>query len=203
MIPESHPYYFLERMFSREEAVFQFSKYVYTPDSLLDQREIFDVSGSSITVDWLEEQFAGLRDDQEIAIHSKVVIDGRTLHIPMLDFAADRIGPEQLYRIKTFLPDRVFATTEFYCSGRSFHAYSSHLLGPKDWQVFLGRSLLINPSNSRQIVDSRWIGHRLIAGYCSLRLSNNSRQYKGLPAKVGIRSFTESVSALSTFVDAT
>jgi hypothetical protein len=186
MIAEDHPFFFLEPLFARERAVFHFSRYVYTRDSLFDQREIIEVTGSELTVDWLEKQFANLKLDQELAIHSKVVIDGRAVHIPMLDFVTDHIGSEDLYRVRAFLPDRVFATSAFYHSGRS------HMLGPKDWYSFLGRALLINPSDDRSIVDTRWVGHRLIAGYCSLRLSNNSGQYKGMPRKVSIRTFTES-----------
>jgi hypothetical protein len=192
MIADDHPFFFLEPLFAKEGAVFQFSRYIYAPDSLFDERELFEVIGSDVTVDWLEGQFGTLKPDQELAIHSKVVIDGRSVHIPMLDFATDHIRPEELYRVRTFLPERVFATSAFYHSGRSFHAYSMHLLGPRDWYSFLGRALLINPRDDRQIIDTRWVGHRLIAGYCSLRFSNNSGQYKGMPRKVSIRTFTES-----------
>jgi hypothetical protein len=191
IIAEDHPFFFLEPLFAREEAVFHFSRYIYTPDSVFDEREPLDVLGSELSVDWLEKQFEMLRPDQELAIHSNVVIDGRTVHIPMMDFATDHIGPRQLYRLQTFIPPRIFANFAFYHSGRSFHAYSTHLLSPKDWYMFLGRALLINPRDDGHIIDTRWVGHRLIAGYCSLRLSNNSQQYKGMPKKVSIRVFTE------------
>jgi len=191
MIPDGHPFFFLEPLFARGGALFSFSRYVYTPDSLFDQREEFEVEGADISVDWLEYQFRALEPDQELAIHSKVVIEGRTAHIPMLDFTSNQIGPAQLQRLKAFLPERVFSTASFYNSGRSFHAYSTHLLSPKEWTVFLGRALLINPRAGTDIIDTRWIGHRLIAGYCSLRFSNNSHQYQGMPTKVGVRAFIE------------
>lgn len=191
MITDDHPFFFLDPLFAREGAIFQFSRYVYTPDSLFDERELFEASGADLSVEWLENQLEELKPDQELAIHSKVVINKHTFHIPMLDFATDQIGPEQLQRVRMFLPKRVFATSAFYQSGRSFHAYSTHLLGPKDWHAFLGRALLINPRDGRQIIDARWIGHRLIAGYCSLRFSNNSGQYRGMPRQVSIRALTE------------
>jgi hypothetical protein len=194
MIADDHPFFFLESLFARRGAVFQFSRYVYTPDSLFDEREVFDVHGSDLSVEWLQRQIDQLNTDQELAFHSRVQIDGRTHHIPMLDFATDEIGPDQLYRARSFLPERVFATTAFYHSGRSYHAYSTHLLGPKDWHSFLGRVLLINPRDGNQIIDTRWIGHRLIAGYCSLRFSNNSGQYKGMPKRASIRTFMENRS---------
>lgn len=189
MITDDHPLYFLESLFEHAEAVFQFSRYIYTPDSLLDDREIFDVAGSDISPEWLEAEITSLRANQELAIHSNVRIGGRTVHIPMLDFATDHIGPEQLDRISAFLPRRVFLSSAFYHSGRSFHAYSTTLLGPKDWHSFLGRALLINPRDGESIIDARWIGHRLMAGYCSLRFSNNSHQYRGMPRKVTLQSF--------------
>jgi hypothetical protein len=191
MIAQEHPFFFLEPLFGKEGAVFHFSRYVYTPDSLFDGREALEVPGADVTVDWLEEQFRALKPDQELAIHSKVLVEGRTLHIPMLDFSTDCIGPEQLHRVRAFMPERVFSTSAFYHSGRSFHAYSNHLLGPKEWYAFLGRALLINPRDDRQIIDTRWVGHRLIAGYCSLRFSNNSGQYEAMPKKMSIRTFTE------------
>jgi hypothetical protein len=196
MIAHDHPFFFLEPLFAREGAIFHFSRYVYTPDSLFDERDLFEVGGTDLSVEWLEDQFKALNPDQELAIHSKVIVDNHTFHVPMLDFATDQIGAEQLQRVKMFLPNRVFATSAFYHSGRSFHAYSTTLLGPKDWHAFLGRALLINARDNRQIVDARWIGHRLIAGYCSLRFSNNSGQYQGLPRQVSIRALTENKPAV-------
>ena len=192
MIDLEHPFFFLEPLFSERGAVFHFSRYVYTPDSLFDEREFLDVSGSDLTVEWLEDAVRELKVDQELAIHSNVTIDNRTWHIPMIDFAADRLATHKLDRVRAFLPPRVFTSMAFFYSGRSFHAYSSTLLSPKDWLGFLGRLLLINPKDGETIVDSRWVGHRLIAGYCSLRFSNNSHHYLGVPKKVGIRGLLES-----------
>jgi hypothetical protein len=195
MIDLDHPFFFLEPLFAKEGATFHFSRYVYTPDSLFDERELLEVAGHELTVEWLESATKALGPSQELAIHSLVTIGGRKSHIPMIDFAAHRLGEDELGRIRAFLPSRVFKAASFYHSGRSFHAYSTNLLEPKEWYAFLGRILLINPSNGDQIVDARWVGHRLIAGYCSLRFSNNSRQYMGMPRKMGIRSLIEGKSS--------
>lgn len=71
-----------------------------------------------------------------------------------------------------------------YGSGRSFHVYSTTLLGPKDWFDFMGRLLLINPRGQKEIVDTCWIGHRLIGGFGSLRWSNNSGMYLGSLSRI-------------------
>lgn len=197
MIDLEHPFFFLEPLFSQQNAIFHFSRYIYMQDSLVDDREYLEVSGRDLDLSWLEQEIRSLSPDQELAIHSNVTIDSRTWHIPMVDFATKHMDGKKLDRIRAFLPHRVFAKSAFFHSGRSFHAYSSHLLSPKDWLNFLGRLLLINPPDGNLIVDSRWVGHRLISGFCSLRFSNNSDHYLGMPRKVGIRSVLGAEEAIS------
>jgi len=195
MIDIDHPFFFLEPIFSKEGSVFHFSRYVYVPDSLFDERESFEVAGEDITVEWLEGCIRALAPNQELAIHSLIMVGDRTFHVPMLDFATREMSEHQLDRVRRFVPPRVFRTMNFYSSGRSYHGYSTTLLEPREWRDFLGRALLVNPKGDEEIIDSRWIGHRLMAGYCSLRFSNNSHQYKGMPRKVGIRALLEAKEA--------
>jgi hypothetical protein len=195
MIKSTHPYFFLERLFSKHDSVFHLSRYVYSPDSLFDAREHLSLKGSELTVTLLDDLISNLGPDQELAIHSNVIgDDGRTRHIPMIDFSTSRLSGEQIDRIRRFLPPRVFSSSAFFESGRSFHAYSTNLLSPSEWAEFLGRLLLVNPRDSEAIIDSRWIGHRLIAGYCSLRLSNNTRNYLAEPKYVSIGALLESTN---------
>lgn len=185
MITELHPFHFVRPLFEREEAQFSFSKYVYTPDSLFDEREFLTLSGDEVTEHRINQEFASLRPDQELAFHSKVQIKGKTFHIPMIDFSTEEaVGSEVFDRMSQYLPKRLMLNMTVYASGRSYHAYSTTLLGPKDWQDFMGRLLLINPRNQPNIVDTRWIGHRLIGGFSSLRWSNNSGQYLGMPSQI-------------------
>lgn len=185
MITELHPFNFVQSLFEREEAQFAFSKYVYTPDSLLDDREFLTLSGTEVTEDRINLEIASLRPDQELAFHSKVQIKGKTFHIPMIDFATEEEVSHQVFdRMSQYLPKKLMLNMAVYASGRSYHAYSKTLLGPKEWQDFMGRLLLINPRDQANIVDTRWIGHRLIGGFSSLRWSNNSGQYLGLPSRI-------------------
>lgn len=185
MITKLHPFYFVQQLFQREEAIFSFSKYVYTPDSLFDEREFLTFSGAELTETRVNQVIASLRSDQEFAMHSKVVIKGKNFHIPMIDFSTEEVvGSEVFDRMSQYLPKKLMLNMAFYSSGRSFHAYSTTLLGPKEWLDFMGRLLLINPRNQKSIIDTRWIGHRLIGGFSSLRWSNNSGQYLGLPNRI-------------------
>lgn len=185
MITEDHPYHFLSSLFRRADATFAFSKYVYTPDALMDEREFLSLPGKELTKDWVEAMVTSLRPDQELALHSNVNINGRNWHIPMIDFSVEKMVPQDIFdRMSRYLPKAMMLNMTVYSSGRSFHAYSLTLLGPKEWHDFMGRLLLINPRNTDAIVDTRWVGHRLIGGFGSLRWSNNSEQYLGLPSRV-------------------
>lgn len=185
MINDTHPFHFLQRLFKKEKTSFGFSKYIYTPDSLFDEREFLAISGGDLTEDWINQVIGALRPNQELALHSKVSISGKNLHIPMIDFSTEEMVNHDVFdRMSRYLPKAIMLNMAVYASGRSFHAYSTTLLGPKEWLEFMGRLLLVNPSDQADIVDSRWIGHRLIGGYGSLRWSNNSGQYSGLPSRI-------------------
>jgi len=185
MITDTHPFCFVQQLFHRNDANFTFSKYVYTPDSLFDEREFLSFSGEDLTDEQINREIASLRPNQELAMHSNVRIKGKNLHIPMIDFSIeDTVDGEVFDRMSRYLPKTIMLNMAVYASGRSFHAYSTTLLGPKEWFDFMGRLLLINPRNQPDIVDSRWVGHRLIGGFGSLRWSNNSGQYLGLPERI-------------------
>ena len=185
MITDNHPFNFVQQLFQRDDATFSFSKYVYTPDSLFDEREFLSISGVDLTEARINSEIGLLRPDQELAMHSNVRIKGKNLHIPMIDFSIEEaVNREVFDRMSRYLPKALMLNMAVYSSGRSFHAYSTTLLAPKEWLDFMGRLLLINPCNQPDIVDSRWIGHRLIGGFGSLRWSNNSGQYLGSPARI-------------------
>lgn len=185
MITENHPFNFVQQLFQRDGASFTFSKYVYTPDSLFDEREFMHFSGGELTEERINSEIASLRPDQELAMHSNVRIKGKNLHIPMIDFSTEGTVDREVFdRMSRYLPKAIMLNMAVYASGRSFHAYSTTFLSPKEWFDFMGRLLLINPRNQADIVDSRWVGHRLIGGFGSLRWSNNSGNYLGLPSRI-------------------
>lgn len=184
MIEKDHPYYFLANLFGEKEIIFTFSKYVYKPDSLLDHRELISVSSDDLTVQWVNNQIESLRPEQELALHSNVIINKRTYHIPMIDFSHVKdLSREVIARLNNFVPRNIVSNMELYDSGRSYHAYSLSLISPKDWIEFMGRLLLVNMPNESPIIDARWIGHRLIGGYSSLRWSSNTPHYLSSPKK--------------------
>lgn len=185
MIQQEHPFFFLAEVFAKQNAEFCLSKYVYRQDSLADSREVVPVRGAQLSQEWLLDLMSSLEPDEELALHSRVVVDGRVFHIPMIDFAISSLTSTTLDRLRNFLPKRVFLTLGLFDSGRSYHGYSPTLLKPKDWIQFMGRLLLVNPRDGSAVIDTRWVGHRLIGGYCSLRWSNNTGLYVRIPEMVG------------------
>lgn len=165
-----------------DTAVFEFGEYIYTPQTVAEERRLLTVPARQISVDWLECKLLSLAPGWELALHSRVRIDRSVFHIPMIDFAnwnteADRV-------LQVVLPPMIKRKLHVFDSGRGHHAYSTELIDEKDWVRFMGRLLLCNLPNKPAIVDGRWIGHRLISGYGALRWSCNSKNYIKYPTLV-------------------
>lgn len=185
MIAANHPINFISASFGRSDIELYFSRYSYIKDSLLDEREIFTVHSSMVNEEWLKRELYSLNHNQELAFHSLVVKDGRKLHVPMIDFSIESWDQNYiLTRMQRLIDKKIVNNMFVYDSGRSYHAYSSYLLTPTKWLDFMGRILLINPVVGGEIIDSRWVGHRIIGRYSSLRLSCNTDVYKKLPTRI-------------------
>ena len=183
-----HPIQFILEMPSKQDFEFAFSKYRYEPDSLIDERVSFRISGAEVTEAWLESVILGLETGQELALSSTVrhIHSKRTLHFPMIDFSIPPSESKTIYdRLVKYLSKEVLMNMYVYNSGRSLHAYSATLLTKPKWIDFMGRLLLVNPQGRCfEVVDTRWVGHRLMGGFASLRWSNSSGLYLSYPQKI-------------------
>lgn len=162
-----------------------FSRYMYRPQSVFDERECFTIPASEVTTQWLEREIEALAPQWEIALNSKFIDGkGRARHIGMIDF----IGRPELdivsEKVRNLLGADMLGKIWYYDSGRSLHGYLAEFMGPKEWHQFLGRLLLMNAPDSPPIVDVRWIGHRLLGGYAALRWSANSAQHETTPFRI-------------------
>jgi hypothetical protein len=139
----------------------------------------FKIPTKSLSVKKLDDLMQDLRDDSALAIHSKVRIKGgATRHLPMMDFSC-KPTPQSLRIVIKALKLMGQEKGAVVLSGKSFHYFGFQVLTEKGWREFLGRCLLLAP-----ITDSRYIGHRLIDGACSLRISPNHAS--GVPKVVDI-----------------
>lgn len=138
----------------------------------LNRKEITPEHLNQISKPW-NQQFA-----LAVTSRMKLLNSKRVLHIPMMDFSCDA-SLENLEKVQKFLK-KIGQRGVVLFSGRSYHYYGIDLLSKKDWLIFLGRCLLFT-----SYTDSRHIGHRLIDGYASLRISKEIRR-PTLPTVVAI-----------------
>jgi len=181
---EKHPIQTLKKIADKlpHDAEFEFSIYEHAPQSILDTRSIFTMKSSELSTDFILEIVSNLAETEELALHSRIRSGKKLLHIPMIDFCSqsNEIN-ENSNLIKNILPKKISRELEIYKSGNSYHGYSLTLISSKEWIDFMGRLLLLNLPQKSRITDTRWIGHRLMAGYSSLRWSNNTNIYLMTP----------------------
>jgi hypothetical protein len=128
-----------------------------------------EISLDSLSVQSLKEVVSLLRPENAMALYSGCrLANGSCAHIPMMDFRGTP-SESHLARIKKGLLSIGQTRGAILKSGRSYHFYGFNLVSPQQWQVFMGKSLLLSP-----LTDSRYIAHRLIEGEAALRLTRST-----------------------------
>lgn len=183
LVSESHPISLVPQWLEAigEGWSASFSRYRYTPQTVEDERERFKVPLHEVTTSWLERQLEGLSPDYELAMDSVLTSGRRERHIPMVDFAAKVAQQDDVI---SWVSQRLGVAVRLFDSGRSFHAYGTEPVSRRRWVQLMGILLLANMPDEPPLVDSRWVGHRLLAGYASLRWSQNSPRYLATPTSV-------------------
>ena len=181
-----HPIHYVQEILSSapQDTTCFYSTYLYKPQSLTDIRKEYTLKIEDLNYAWLDFNLSMLKENRELAFHSKVTISGATYHIPMIDLGGRSREIANIPIIKE-LADSWKINFAIYSSGRSYHLYGNKLLTDSDWIKFMGSLLLLNLPGKSKLIDTRWIGHRLLAGYASLRWSNNTNQYKRYPIHIG------------------
>jgi hypothetical protein len=188
IFPPDHPYFYIRQFVDSESQISDlvFSFYFYRPQSLVDERKVIIVARDSFLD---TEEFLSILEkcpaNFEVAFHSTIITkDGETLHIPMIDMSTG--ARAQLDKLDEHIGKNLFDRLGFFESGRSFHVYGNTLFTEKEWMKFMGELLLSNKKDLKPLVDPRWIGHRLIAGYSALRWTKNTEHYLSLPKIIKI-----------------
>lgn len=176
-LPSSHPAHYLAPLLTDPGNRFTLSRYQYQPDTLADTREQVSFAGGPDALARLAALLDSLPAGFELALSSQVEVANQVWHLPLIDFALPAWTHEASERLARYLPPEVAATFALYASGRSFHGYALYLLTQEEWQRMMACLLLVNPPAGPAIVDTRWIGHRLLAGYGALRWSCQTAQY--------------------------
>jgi hypothetical protein len=163
----------------------EFGIYRYIPQAIDDERRIEKVLADN-AVDWLSDVSSTLGDGEEVALHSRVHLrepNSPTLHLGMVDFRTDDLHVVDWARAE-ILGGLNRPGSFLVKSGRSFHLYVLRPLTESEGIKFMGRLLLLNSPDGKEVIDGRWVGHRLLAGYGSLRLTKRSDMYLMEPSVV-------------------
>lgn len=180
-----HPVNFISHLKIPENAILTFSDYLYDKQSFRDERSLFDFRKKELNENWFINHILSMDPLYELALHSSFEVDGEKFHIPMIDFTAKRSEQNSLSALRELSE---FWGTDFliFFSGRSFHAYGVKPITDIEWVKFMGSLLLLNVrGTTNKLIDTRWVGHRILAGYSALRWSNNTNHYKAFPAFLG------------------
>lgn len=184
-INQTHPLDHIEYFIASEPEIKQveMSLYTYHPLTVQDERIIKRVDASKLRTSFYNFS-KSIEPFQEIAFHSTVYVclEGQEMqmHIPMIDFKSS--SESTVKEVVTTLKEEYNCENAIIVhSGRSFHAYILKLLTFQKWTEFMGRILLFNVPEKEEIVDMRWVGHRLFAGYGALRWTKNTKQYLSEP----------------------
>jgi hypothetical protein len=163
----------------------EFSSYRYVPQTVRDERSTFKVAARRALREFQRRRQL-LDNGLEIAFHSRVRVGlrRRLRHIPMIDFKTTRIDSHHLCALAELREDFGIKEAVYYSSGRSYHMYGLTLLTHDQWLRFMYRLLLLNDDDEVQCVDSRWVAHRLLAGYSALRWTLNTAHYQSVPTLV-------------------
>lgn len=179
---KKHPSLIIQEIVDRygAELEFEFSHYIYMPRTIEDKRTMFTISANELTAKKIEELCNSTPEGMELALNSRVVMRDKTvMHIPMIDLATKATGI--IGRVLDVLPSNLTDAMIWFESGRSYHGYGTVLISKEDWIKLMGRFLLVNQPQVPPVVDPRWIGHRLISGYASLRWTKNTGHYLQQP----------------------
>lgn len=163
------------------DLVCHFSRWHIGPPGVLTERVEFAIQLGDITETWLSLQLSTLSPLEELGLNSRVDLAGNIRHIPMIDFDSQTAAPALDTVAAGLAPQLATASLMFFKSGRSHHAYCPTLLAERQWYVYLGCLLRLNPADGPRIIDARWIGYALYRGYSTLRWSNNTPMYLSVP----------------------
>lgn len=163
-----------------ENSRLSFSKYRYEPQTLRDVRTTFEVPIGEVSDKWLVDQLSSLGTEEDLAFNSTVHTESGVFHIPMVDFMG--LGVDHVRGLMAVFGESVRKDFVFCSSGRSFHAYGvTNILSEAEWFDFMVKLLLCNLPGKPDVVDSRWVAHRILGRYSALRWSKNSSRYKSYP----------------------
>ena len=150
--------------------------YKYTPQSVQDTRRLVKCSPAMLAAAFTDS-LKVLGHGEELAVHSRLTTaDGSKRHMGFADFLGT-LSKTQVEIFTKLAQEFGSDLTAVFRTGRSFHGYALALLSNDEWVHFLSRLLLLNSPAEPHWIDCRWVGHGLLGGFSSLRISHNTDMY--------------------------
>ena len=114
------------------------------------------------------------------SIVSKVkLFSGKYKHLPMMNFHYENDYERDIKKVLKYICGNNKGV--LLESGRFLHYYGDFLLDENNWIKFMAEFLM-----PTVLVSPRYIGHRLYDGYCTLRLTIDSKYKTNIPKVVRI-----------------
>ena len=165
---------------SPEIALVNFWKYSYVPLQVGEQGEnpMYATRDEILEGTKIGQLFDTLKGDEQLAISSQMImVSDKIQHLPLMDFSLSK-SPENLELLKTRLDYIGCVNGWILESGKSYHYWGAYPLPEKEWINFMGKCLLTSVvhdrDNIQEIADPRFIGHSLIRGCNTLRMSTRA-----------------------------
>ena len=141
----------------------------HNQDELIDLTAILsrlrDVDQTAVQVtSYLDKPEEKIWVHEALSVVSRVRTEYGYCHIPLLDMDLP-IAEASAAEAEEVARGLGINSGAIVDSGKSYHFWGLDLLSENQWLTFMSRALLLDR------VDSRWIGHRLIDGHASLRIS--------------------------------
>ena len=126
------------------------------------------------------ERLETLPSDEVWSLTSKVLcLDKIDRHIPMMNYHPEDVSLEDIIKSTKIISGEREGV--ILSSGRFFHYYGNFLLDQGEWKKFMIDFLM-----STILVSPRYIGHRLIKGYCTLRLTTDKEYKTNIPRVISL-----------------
>ena len=165
-----------------EKSKLEFAFYEYRKEKQEDNRRIVTVTAEKAKDIFYSEIYPmSVRDNLEVALQSRVWKSEKTYcHLLMADLVGHLPGTSK-NRLEKLYYELGASDIFFFQSGKSFHSYGIGTIPVSEFPIVNGKYLTLRNEFGNRIVDDRWVGHRLIAGYWALRLTTIRKKYSRNP----------------------
>jgi len=136
---------------------------VHLPKS--DNVGAYEFSGDCEVIEKVHSEYTKKDPNYEVGFQSKVIKNGKTYHLPMLDFTS--LGVSNIHDAKLFLK-KIHESGFILNTGKCFHFYGTRLLSENEWESFM------KMSSKYKEIGNKYPSHQLRRGEATLRQTKSA-----------------------------